>query len=236
MRKFLTAVLFVFFSILAFAQTATDGTIKFLGIPVDGTKQNMITQLKSKGFQYFSHNDCLIGQFNGKDVEIHVVTNHDVVYRIYVQYLTGLSESRILSEYNTLLEQFNRNIKYVTPRANRPIPRTEHIAYEMSGNNKQYEAAYLYLSPDLFSEKEVGQIHQLMDKLKGMSEDEILESVDELVASLQISDAEEAESFVQKWLTLQNNCVWFKINGDYGNYELGIYYDNRNNQPNGEDL
>ena len=49
---FISSVLFVLFSILAFAQTATDGTIKFLGIPVDGTKAEMKNKLTSKGFTY----------------------------------------------------------------------------------------------------------------------------------------------------------------------------------------
>lgn len=50
---------------------------KFLGIPVDGYKSEMIQKLKAKGYKYNSTTDCLEGEFNGIDVGIMVVTNGD---------------------------------------------------------------------------------------------------------------------------------------------------------------
>ena len=106
MRRFITTIILLLVSILAIAQTSAEGTLKFLNIPIDGTKENMISRIKEKGFRYDSYKDCLRGQFNGKDVEVYVVTNHNVVDRIYVAY-PEMSESRVITEYNILLGQFN---------------------------------------------------------------------------------------------------------------------------------
>ena len=49
MKKFITIMTFMMIlSVPLFSQN----TIKFLGIPIDGTKQQMITALESKGFEY----------------------------------------------------------------------------------------------------------------------------------------------------------------------------------------
>ena len=52
---------------------------KFLGIPVDGAKSDMIQKLKEKGFVPSSYKDMLEGEFNGTDVYISVVTNNNKV-------------------------------------------------------------------------------------------------------------------------------------------------------------
>lgn len=63
---------------LCFAQKKD--VTKFLGIPVDGTKTEMIQKLKAKGFTYNQRLDCLEGEFNGREVKIFVVTNNNKVY------------------------------------------------------------------------------------------------------------------------------------------------------------
>ena len=237
MRRFIASLLISCASIIALAQTSVDGTLKFLGIPVEGAKQDVISQLKAKGFQYFSHNDCLVGQFNGHDVELHVITNHGNVYRIVVEYPSVSYESQIINEYNALLGQFEKNRKYVSPRKHKRILETEHIAYEMSANNKQYGAGYYYISPDLFSEDEIERIHQVMDDLKGMSMDEIEKQGDEIASSLMIVETpDEATTFMKKWKTIMEGRVWFEIGGKAGDFRIAIFYDNAKNQPDGEDL
>ena len=49
MKKIIGLFFAVLFSAGLYAQ---EGVIKFLGIPVDGTKQEMIQKLKSKGFTF----------------------------------------------------------------------------------------------------------------------------------------------------------------------------------------
>ena len=72
MRKLITLAVALMISSICFAQK---DVTKFLGIPVDGTKSAMIQKLKDKGYTYNSRKDCLEGEFNGRNVEIYVVTN-----------------------------------------------------------------------------------------------------------------------------------------------------------------
>lgn len=66
------------------AQTNSDNTIKFLGIPIDGSKEQMIKELKNKGFKYNPQFENLSGRFNGKDSNIYISTNNGKVDRVYV--------------------------------------------------------------------------------------------------------------------------------------------------------
>ena len=75
MRKLL-----LFLSLFSFLTISAQRDVtKFLGIPVDGSKTDMIQKLKSKGFDYISKSDMLTGQFNDYNVEISIVTNNNRV-------------------------------------------------------------------------------------------------------------------------------------------------------------
>ena len=82
MRRFFTVLLGLFLSISLFAQ---GDVTKFLGIPVDGYKSEMRRKLEAKGFVWNSLLECLEGEFNGTDVQVHIVTNNNKVYRIMVR-------------------------------------------------------------------------------------------------------------------------------------------------------
>ncbi len=75
MKKLFTLTFLFLLSIAAWAQK---DVTQFLGIPVDGSKSEMIRKLKAKGFTSDPYkSDLLKGEFNGRDVEIHVVTNNN---------------------------------------------------------------------------------------------------------------------------------------------------------------
>ena len=99
-------MLLLFVYVTGFAQNEVT---KFLGIPVDGYKSKMIQKLKTKGYKYNSTTDCLEGEFNGKEVQIFVVTNNNKVYRIAVFDKNYTSETDIKINYNKLCSQFERN-------------------------------------------------------------------------------------------------------------------------------
>ena len=84
-----------------------------MGIPVDGSKTQVIQKLKEKGFVHDSINDCLIGQFNGMDSHIFISTNKNKVDRIMVCNANTTDETNIRIAYNNLLQQFNSNSKYI---------------------------------------------------------------------------------------------------------------------------
>lgn len=69
MKKILLLAMLLVFS---FAVHAQKDVTKFLGIPIDGTKSEMIKKLKEKGFtESVLGDDVLEGEFNGVDVYIY---------------------------------------------------------------------------------------------------------------------------------------------------------------------
>lgn len=141
-------VLFICIAIGVYAQN----TIKFLGIPIDGTKKEMINQLKAKGYEYNSYADYLSGEFNGKNVEISVQTVNNRVWRIAVLDSTFSNEADIKIAYNNLFEQFSNNGKYVLLDGAR-LNDDDDISYEMSIKNKRYDTilcSQIYPLKELF--------------------------------------------------------------------------------------
>lgn len=73
MRRFLT---FLSCLLIGFAIFAQYDVTKFLGIPVDGPKSEMIRKLKAKGFKLkrVGDDEVLNGRFNGTDVSVFIST------------------------------------------------------------------------------------------------------------------------------------------------------------------
>ena len=103
MKRFLATFLFVLMTIAAIAQDSN--TIKFLGIPVDGTKNEMISKLQAKGYKYDAFSDNLFGEFNGTDVIIYVQTINNKVWRIGIGDANVMDEADIKYRYNRLFKQ-----------------------------------------------------------------------------------------------------------------------------------
>lgn len=226
MKKLLSILATLF---IATALHAQMDVTKFLGIPVDGTKANMIQQLKAKGYQYNSVQDRLTGEFNGQEVILSVATNNNKVYRIVVKDAVGSSETDIKIRFNTLCQQFEDNKKYLAPQDFR-ISDDEKISYEMSVNNKRYEADFYQMD---FASVDTVAIQE--EALKYFSSKYTTEQIDKM------SD-EEKSSIVQEFAfnylidLMKNRSVWFMIEEEYGKYYILLYYDNGYNQANGEDL
>lgn len=263
MKRILLIAFLSFVSIAATCQEA--GTLKFLGIPIDGTEAQFVSKLKSKGFTYSSVYESYKGQFNGKNVDVYIHTNHNLVDRVYVAF-PYTSEEGIRVEYNRLLSQFKDNGKYMDFGMNEEIPEDDDISYEISVKNKRYQASFSYFDPDRdqgafmdalldkFSDFFTGE--QLM-KLKEYSKKAMSASAEESEA-LQAQMMDEMQSmglgqdlgteadpekalrflatFVDGMRALADGEVWFMIHERYGRYQIGLYYDNLYNQAHGEDL
>ena len=225
MKKILSLAVLLAFSLAMYAQK---DVTKFLGIPVDGTKSEMIKKLKEKGFTESSFNkEILEGEFNGMNVFIGVGTNNNKVYRIYIADAnTIMDEADIRIRFNTLCQQFTNNEKYVPlPSSDYLIPDDEDISYEMNVNNKRYEA-HFYQRPDSAS------------SFQSIVQREISKYTDEQLESL---TKEQTEKIIEKLSSyaidiMSKKCVWFMINRRLGGYFIGMYYDNKYNQAQGEDL
>ena len=138
MKKLLLFILFISAAMGANAQN----TIKFLGIPVDGTKREMISKLEAKGYEYDSYDDYLTGEFNGQDVMIKVQTVNNIVWRIAVADDSGVNETNIKIRFNNLFDQFSNNGKYICVQGDK-LSDNDDISYEMSVNNKRFDAYFI---------------------------------------------------------------------------------------------
>lgn len=240
MKKIIT-FLFLLMSVCTFAQEGVPVT-KFLGIPVDGFKPQMIQKLKDKGFVWSNIKNCLTGEFNGRDVDVFVATNNNRVWRIMLSDQTPSSATDIRIRFNTLCSQFGKNRKKYM-QANMgledyEIPEDEDIRYNMSIKDKRYEAAYWQITQPLDSNTFKEEVAKFKDKYADVNTDSLTDSERDSLGTEVIVDL--AQMIADKY---SKNSVWFMISkddGPYSDYErpyrIVMYYDNENNHSNGEDL
>lgn len=198
---------------------------KFLGIPVDGTKTEMINKLKAKGFVPSSYDsNTLEGEFNGCDVQVRVVTNNNKVYRIMLADKKNRGETDIKIRFNRLCQQFESNSNYVAIE-NQAIPEDEKISYEMLVNKKRYEAAFFQYPDTAILAKDIKYLI-----LQKYTQEELANPTKEIQSEIQ--------SMSEQYLfeRIEKKSVWFMISETRGEYYITMYYDNEYNQANGEDL
>lgn len=201
---------------------------RFLDIPVDGFKSEMVQQLKSKGFTFnpFSKDkDILDGEFNGTDVNIYIGTNNNKVWRIAVFDVNPNDATNIKIRFNNLIQQFVNNERYTTQAdstiAKYTIPKDEDISYEIAVNKKRYEAVFYQ---------------------KSLKYDSLIKESAILLAKGTLNDKENEQlkiilsEAMEESLKQLNKQVWFMIKEDYGKYKIVIFYENEYNKANGSGL
>ena len=204
---------------------------KFLGIPIDGTKSDMIQKLKEKGFTpVYGYDNILCGEFNGVKSNIHVCTNKNKVYRIMVCDVDTRDQTNTRIRFNNLVYQFQNNPKYMPSSFDKDclIPENEDIGYEIRINNKRYETVFY-------------QMPQKIDTLAMMSR--MKAEVSSKYTQEQIDNPTKE---ILKDLTLAGidymieDCVkrpvWFIIKPLGNEFYIALFYDNELNAANGEDL
>ena len=229
--SFVIGILIMCFTV--FGQS--ESTLKFLGIPVDGSKSEMVAALKDKGFRYDSNSGFLVGDFNGMESHIGIVENHGKVYRVVVFDANTYDAGQIRIRFNNLIHQFeNSNGKYYYIVQNEIIPEDEDISYEINVHDKQYSATFIYnplYGNDELRDKLVNEVveeNKLLLEKKGITPEEFYSDKDNYIQVF--------SSIVDKIFQMSKGSVWFQIFEYYGKYYIGLYYDNLINKPNGEDL
>ena len=219
MKKLLSITMLLISSLFIYAQ---QDVTKFLGIPVDGSKSEMIQKLKAKGYTSSPlDKDVLVGEFNGADVNIHAVTNNNKVYRIMICDVNNIDERAIQIRFNRLCEQFVNNSKYSSlPLEEYMIPDDEDISYEITVHKKRYEAVFYQKTDETFMAKQIEAAFPQYTK------EQLANPSEELRA--------EIVNFVTQYIS--KKAVWFMINERLGKYCITMYYDNEYNNANGEDL
>ena len=225
MKKIILMMIAMTISFASFAQNKDVTT--FLGIPVDGTASSMKQKLVSKGFvpKKVGTNEFLEGEFNGTDVHVWIVTNNNKVYRIMLSDKNTVDEAQIKIRFNNLVKQFENNKRYHA-FADYSLSDKEDISYEMGINNKEYVAYYLQ-DPDF--ENIDAKIQTAIEEKYSAEE---LKKPSETVKN----DIKDITNKILGYHFMKQ--VWFCIERyrDNGEYYICMYYDNKYNQANGEDL
>lgn len=126
--------------LVSVTSNAQKDVTKFLGIPVDGYKAEMKKKLTAKGFSYNAQDDFFEGEFNGRDVNVFIVTNKNKVWRIMVCDKNTCEEGEIKIRFNNLCRQFAKNKKYLAANmeeSDYTLSDSEDISYEMMVNKKK---------------------------------------------------------------------------------------------------
>ena len=147
-----------------------------------------------------------------------------------VRDVTSSSESDIRIRFNTLCRQFENNKKYQSLSSESYIiPEDENISYEMSVNNKRYQASYFQIPEGGIDSTTIMKETQSFIFSKYSQEQ---------LASLTEEQTQELMTEVLLYMTekFYNRSVWFMIDEMYGDYYILLYYDNGYNQADGEDL
>lgn len=201
---------------------------KFLGIPIDGSKSDMIQKLKEKGFVPSAYkNDVLEGEFNGTDVDIHVVTNNNKVYRIMVCDKNTIGETDIRIRFNNLCYQFENNPRYIKISDKEyNIKEDEDIKYNIAVKSKRYSAIYYQMQMDTLSV--ANKARTIL--LQKYTDEQLQNPTDEVKREMML------ESFNAVMDVVSKKQVWFMIDSSYGEFRIVMFYDNALNQANGEDL
>lgn len=209
------------FSMASFLLSAQNDVTQFMGIPVDGFKHEMIQKLKEKGFVTSSLDSSFLeGEFNGEEVLVNVRTNNNKVWRIAVLDVKSRDEGQIKIRYNNLCKQFEKNPRYEASE-DQTIPEEEDISYEMLVNDKQYQACFFQKQDTIIMDNYIRS--QLLSKY---SEEQLENPTIEILT----------DKLSETIKYLQAKLVWFTINNSGRGYSIVMFYENKSNEANGEDL
>lgn len=230
MKKLLYAIIALLYAATMQAQEEQKDVTKFLGIPVDGYKPAMIEKLKAKGFRSIPNTDLLEGEFNGTEVYVGVVTNNNRVYRIGLSDKNTRGETDIKARFNRLCRQFRNNPKYKTFRTEeeQTIPDNEDLSYEITVHDKRYEAVFYQISQldtvAIYNESKQSLLSEYTQEQIDNPSEEIQSEISKLMAEYTVD-------------MLTKKSVWFMISeSSYGKYCIYMFYDNKYNIADGEDL
>lgn len=107
------------------------------------------------------------------------------------------------------------NSNYTSISSNELIPDEEDISYEIGVRNKRYEATFLQ-----YSENSTYAYFAIR-----YSDEQLKNPTPEIEAEL--------DTYTKN---VTKKMVWFMIQEQFGKYYIIMFYDNKHNQSNGEDL
>ena len=237
MKKLLCVIIALLCAAAMQAQEEVKDVTKFLGSPVDGYKPAMIEKLKAKGFTSTTWDkEVLEGEFNGTEVQVHIVTHNNKVYRIMLADKNTRGETDIKVRFNRLCQQFRNNPKYKTFRTEeeQTIPDNEDLSYEITVHDKRYEASFYQIS-QLDTVAIYNKSKQSL--LSKYTQEQLDNPTEEISTEIRMEYITNILKYnLQNISATYNKSVWFMIAERAGKYYICMYYDNKYNEADGEDL
>lgn len=142
MKTFFLTLTFVLTTILTFAQTSEH--LSFKGVPIDGTLNDYVSQMRQNGFTHLGTEDgtaILNGDFAGyKDCHVGVSTlkQKDLVYKIGVLFPEKDTWSRLSTNYFDLKEMLTE--KYGKPSD--VVEKFDGYSQPKDDNSRMYEVQF----------------------------------------------------------------------------------------------
>ena len=236
MKKTWIIVYLCLLSTVCFGQES--GVLKFLGIPMEGPKEQFEEQLTDKGFKRSDNPDVFKGKYNKKQVEVAVRTKDEVVNQVCVSF-QDTTVQKVIEEYNQLINLFRKDKDFVDFTFNVEMMDDEDIPRKMA-KGKRYEAHFNYYDPDFgpkmmdallnklggfFTEDQLVRMKELAQKINNTPQDQkddaFLADVVGTIKKIGIGDPNEEPdpgkafqfmgAFIEAWMSLTDGDVWFKI-------------------------
>ena len=136
-------LLVVLLLIVPFKGQAQKYPTHFLGFPVDGSKETMIKNLKSVGFEYDSEEDYFTGLYFGNPVYIVLKIREYRVNRVLVYDIVQRDSLEIKKRFNKVYQELLHNKKYaLMENEDARISTDENITTGISQYRKNYKAVF----------------------------------------------------------------------------------------------
>ena len=224
-KALLILSLFLVTSATLFAQ---QDITKFMGIPVDGTKSEMIEKLKAKGFTPSADNkEMMNGTFYGSKVNLFIKTNQDKVYNITVIDEELANEASVKARFNNLCRLFTKHHSYQVmlpvPYDKYIIPEHESITAEIKENGKVYEALFFQTPARPINKKIEAEMKEALTAKFTLQEiNDRTDAVKEEILN---------HHFDKLYEIYSKKSVWFNINECLGEYSISASFENGYNLP-----
>lgn len=218
---------FLMLAVLALPLQAQTDVTTFLGIPVDGYKNEMKQKLIAKGFEEQKVDDIefLTGEFNGADVNIHIVTHNNKVWRLMLVDKVYRDEEEIKRRFNNLVRQFEKNERYRYYNDYR-IDDDVDIVRQIQIKKKRFEAIY-HQKPNQETKDKIYEDIKLR-----------MAAAEHAIPNDSIIIYKNALYEIETYEASQPKSVWFYIDKMelFDKFRIIMYYDNELNKADGEDL
>ena len=130
----------ILFSLMLTASLlAQNDVTTFLGIPVDGTREEFIEKLQEKGFKQNAVAGFITGTLNNQPVIVSIEESKGKVYRVVVFEEVVQDEEDIRIAFNQLTHQFQNDFDYVRDKNNRILSEGENIGFGIRKHHEQYQ-------------------------------------------------------------------------------------------------